>query len=216
MARSMTELDAAAALGAGDVVAAATESSYGLLADIGSPSALDRLFALKPRELGRGVPVLLPSRRDWEALVGVVAPVAERLALRFWPGPLTLALPARPGVVDPRLLVDGTLAVRVAGPSAAARLAAQTGLVLTATSANRPGESPALDSDAAQAAFDGADGGAGAAARELCVVEGRGSSAPPSTLLGWGRDGRVRLLREGAVPRSAVEAILAEVGERLA
>src|SRR5712691_7684765 len=95
-------------LSLGGVVAAATETFYGLLADPRLEGALDRLFALKGRAATHGVALLLPDRAAWSPLVSSVPELAARLADRFWPGPLTIALPAR-RELDRRVTVDDTV-----------------------------------------------------------------------------------------------------------
>src|SRR5262245_19477563 len=125
-------------LEAGAVVAAATESFFGLLADATNAVAISALARLKPRP-DKGVPILLPNREAWRGLVVAIPPLAERLADRFWPGRLSIGLVARPEI-DARLVLDGTIAVRLPGPSPAAELCARFGRPLTATSANLPGE----------------------------------------------------------------------------
>jgi len=192
--------EAVAALRAGQLVAAATETLFGLLADARRPEALDALFSLKPRGSDKGVPLLLPARNAWEQLVSEVPPLAARLADAFWPGPLSIALPARAGV-DARLCVDDTLAVRLPGPSPAAELARLSGLVLTATSANPPGV-PALSSAAqVRAAFEHA-----LAERKLLVVDGIAPGGPPSTLVVV-RGASLRVVRQGAISAQEVERL---------
>ena len=95
-----TDLDSALAqLAAGKVVAAATESYFGLLADIENPIAVEALFALKPRGADKGVPTILPSRSAWPALVaGTIPSLAQAFADAHWPGGLSIALPAAPSV----------------------------------------------------------------------------------------------------------------------
>src|SRR5450432_4124674 len=133
-------------LAAGKVVAAATESFFGLLADIGNPRAVEALFALKPRGADKGVPTLLPSPAAWSALVeGDIPDLARAFAIAFWPGPLSIALPASPRV-SPRVAEGGTLAVRLPGASVAAELATRFARPLSATSANLPGAPPATES----------------------------------------------------------------------
>jgi L-threonylcarbamoyladenylate synthase len=192
--------DAVAALRAGQVVAAATETLFGLLADARRPEALDALFSLKARGSDKGVPLLLPARGAWELLVNEIPPLAARLADAFWPGPLSIALPARADV-DARLCVEDTVAVRLPGSSPAADLARLSGLVLTATSANPPG-APA-PSSAAQvcAAFERA-----LAERALLVVDGVAAGGPPSTLVVV-RGPSLRVVREGAVAAREVERL---------
>jgi L-threonylcarbamoyladenylate synthase len=198
------ELDQAALaqLGRGAVVAAATETLFGLLTDAGDAEAIDRLFALKPRGHEKGVPLIVPSLDLWRSLVRELPPVAERLAKVFWPGPLTIALPAAPGV-DPRLLVDGTVAVRLPGDSTAAALAIAHGRPLTATSANAPGEPPATEADEVRTAFASA-----VASGELYVAAGRAQGGAPSTIVTVnGEDWRV--VRSGAVSLERIQAALA-------
>src|SRR5882672_5459458 len=133
------DLDRAlSALSRGGIVAAATETFFGLLADPRIEHALDLLFDLKGRAATHGVTLLLPDRAAWSSLVTDVPDLAAHLADRFWPGPLTIALPAR-HELDRRVTVDATVAVRLAGPSDAARIATAFGAPLTATSANRTG-----------------------------------------------------------------------------
>src|SRR4051794_23925147 len=102
------------ALASGAVVAAATETYFGLLTDPRQPRALDALFQWKGRQADKGVALLVPDAVGWRELVAEIPELAETLADRFWPGPLTIALPARPDL-DPRLTVDATVGVRRAG-----------------------------------------------------------------------------------------------------
>jgi L-threonylcarbamoyladenylate synthase len=181
---------ALATLRGGGVVAAATETFFGLLADATRSSAIDLVARHKGRELGRGIALLLPGRGAWDGLVSAIPNVATRLADAFWPGPLTIALPARGGL-DPRLIVDGTVAVRLAGPSDAAALAAAFGGPLTATSANRTGEPPAVTDDDVRRSFGG----------EIHVVRGTAPGGAPSTIVRIEGES-VRVLRQGAVSRT--------------
>jgi len=192
---------ALAQLAAGKVVAAATESFFGLLADITNPSAVEALFALKPRGADKGVPTLLPSREAWAALVaGPIPDLAQAFAAAFWPGPLSIALPAAPSV-SARVALDGTLAVRLPGPSFAAELAQRFGRPLSATSANLPGAPPATESAAVELAF-----ATPVARAELYVVPGASPGGAPSTVVAVSGE-TYRVARVAAVPVSALEAI---------
>lgn len=186
-------------------MAAATETFFGLLADASSPSALDRLLSIKPRGADKGLSLILSRRSDWRTLVREVPEVAERLADAFWPGPLTLALPAAPGV-DQRLLLDGTLAVRLPGLSPAAELARRFGRPLTATSANAPGAPPARDASALYRAF-----GDAIARGELVVIEDPAPGGLPSTVVVIeGREARI--VRAGAIGAGAIERVSSGAG----
>jgi L-threonylcarbamoyladenylate synthase len=196
------ELAAALAqLAAGRVVAAATESFFGLLADIGQPSAVEALFALKPRGADKGVPVILPERAAWPALVaGALPPLAQAFADAFWPGGLSIALPAAQGVAA-RVALGGSLAVRLPGASPAAELARRYGRPLSATSANLPGAPPAVHSGAVAAAFAHAVAQGG-----LLVLAGASPGGAPSTVVSVSeRDYAVA--RVGAVAIADLDAI---------
>src|ERR1700730_1665444 len=84
---------AARALGEGKLVAFPTETVYGLGADATDARAVARLYAAKGRPafnpLIAHVADLVSARR-----AGAFTPLAEKLAVKFWPGPLTLVVPA--------------------------------------------------------------------------------------------------------------------------
>jgi L-threonylcarbamoyladenylate synthase len=191
-------------LARGKVVAAATESYFGLLADIANPRAVEALFALKPRGADKGVPTLLPTRAAWAALVAEAVPeLAHAFADARWPGALSIALPAA-AHVDSRVALQGTLAVRLPGDSAAAELARRFGRALSATSANLPGAPPATRSSEVELAFADA-----IAQGELFVLAGRSPGGAPSTVVSVLAD-TFTVARVGAVPISALEAVAKE------
>jgi L-threonylcarbamoyladenylate synthase len=197
-----TDLDRALAhLAAGGVVAAATESFFGLLADIGNPNALDALFGLKPRGADKGVPTLLPSRDAWQGLVaGKIPRLAHAFADAFWPGGLSIALPAG-HEVSARVALGGSLALRLPGPSAAAELARRSGRALSATSANLPGEAPAVRSTAVVATFAQA-----IAQGVLLVIDGESPGGAPSTVVSVSEEGYA-VARVGAVAIAELDSI---------
>ncbi|HXN10050.1 MAG TPA: L-threonylcarbamoyladenylate synthase, partial [Steroidobacteraceae bacterium] len=84
---------AARALRAGELVAFPTETVYGLGADAGNPQALRRLFELKGRPSSHPLIVHLARGEELARWAGAVPESAQRLAARFWPGPLTLVVP---------------------------------------------------------------------------------------------------------------------------
>jgi L-threonylcarbamoyladenylate synthase len=196
------EFEAALAqLAAGKVVAAATESYFGLLADISRPDAVEVLFSLKPRGSDKGVPSLLPARAAWPALVrGEIPELARAFADALWPCALSIALPASERVVS-RVALDGSLAVRLPGASAAAELCTRFGKTLSATSANLPGAPPATRSDQVEAEFSNAiaDG-------RLYVLSGASPGGAPSTVVSV-NGAAYQVARIGAVAISALDAI---------
>ena len=193
------ELDRAVrALAQGKIVAAATETFFGLLAVADDPRALRLLFRVKPRGAGKGVPLILPDRAAWSAWVVGIPYSANVLADAFWPGPLTIALPAAIDV-DERLLLGGSIAVRVPSACPAGRLSSELGRVLTATSANRPGHPPVVDADGVRAEFSvSVDRG------DVVVVDSTAPGNLPSTVVSV-VGSQVHIVREAAVTRADVE-----------
>jgi L-threonylcarbamoyladenylate synthase len=188
---------ALATLAAGRVVAAATESFFGLLADAEAPQALSCLLGLKARGSDKGMPLVLPSREAFTPWVSEWPAFAQLLAERFWPGPLTIALPARPHV-DQRLLLDGRIAARFPAGSPAQELCARYGRPLTATSANPAGLPPALHAHEVSASF------AAAVRRgDVYVLSGSAPGGAPSTVVIPERDS-VRIARAGAIPAAQI------------
>ncbi len=184
---------AASALRGGGVVACPTETFVGLLADALDPAAVEAVAALKGRSADAPIALLLP---DADALALVAAPIdaqARALAERYWPGPLTLVVRALPGL-PARLVRDGTVGVRVPGPSPALDLVRAYGRPLTATSANRSGE-PAVRTTAELPASIRA----GLAAE----VTGESPGGLPSTIVDVSRY-PASVLREGAVSTAAL------------
>ena len=85
---------AVAALEAGGVVAYPTDTLYALGADAWRRDAVERVFALKGRDPGVAMPLIASDLSQVERSLGRLSPVAHRLAAAFWPGPLTLVVPA--------------------------------------------------------------------------------------------------------------------------
>ncbi|WP_326540157.1 L-threonylcarbamoyladenylate synthase [Pseudorhodoferax sp.] len=91
---------AAERLAAGGLVAFATETVYGLGARADDDAATAAIFTTKGRPAGHPLIVHVASLEDARFFGDLSAPAAERLAARFWPGPLTLIVPRRPGVAE--------------------------------------------------------------------------------------------------------------------
>jgi L-threonylcarbamoyladenylate synthase len=141
---------ALAALSAGEVIAAATDTVYGLLCDPAIPAAVDRIYALKRRPADLELTLLASAAADLEGLVLWTAPAA-RLAAEFWPGPLSLVLPVGGrSLAIPRQ--GSTLSVRVPGHDALRELLRCSG-PLASTSANRHGSSAATSAAQVRAEF---------------------------------------------------------------
>lgn len=125
----------------GGVIACATETLFGLLADALNPRAVARVVEIKRRESNRPIAVLIPSIREADEVIDEFPKLGLQLAERFWPGPLTLVMKARAGIPGP-LVYNGNIGVRVPGLSPALEIVQAFGGPLTATSANRSMEPP--------------------------------------------------------------------------
>jgi len=121
------------------VIAYPTDTFYGLGADPRDPEAVRRIFAIKGREAGQPILLLLHDRSEVAAWASAVTPSAERLMDRFWPGPLTLVFPAAPHVLPELTGGGGTIGLRVPGNELTRELLRHLGRALTGTSANRSG-----------------------------------------------------------------------------
>jgi L-threonylcarbamoyladenylate synthase len=129
-------------LRAGGVVVYPTETLYGLGADAGNAAALQRLVELKGREPGKPIAVLIGNVRMLGAVVADIPPLAEALMRRFWPGPLTIVLPARASL-SPVLTGGGDgIGVRLSRHPMATALVRCLGQPVTAPSANPAGQPP--------------------------------------------------------------------------
>jgi L-threonylcarbamoyladenylate synthase len=135
--------DMTARLKKGEVIAAPAEGVYGLCADPFNTDALQNLLAIKERNPGKGFVVLIEKPGHLSMLTETLAKYHWAAIDKYWPGPITLLLPARPEV--PSLLTGGGDKIAVRLPAAAhvqAYLKAWGG-PLVSTSANLSGEKPA-------------------------------------------------------------------------
>jgi L-threonylcarbamoyladenylate synthase len=197
--------DALAALAAGEAIVYPTETFYALGVDALSSQALERLFAIKGREPGKPVALIAADTAMAFALAREVPAAARVLAEAFWPGPLTLVLPARDGIPTALIGDDGGVGVRVSSHPLARALATAFRGPLTATSANLAGEPPAVEPAAAHRALGGKV--------KVLVEDGRLAGGAPSTVVAIDRSG-IRVLRQGAVSERQLAAALKGGGSR--
>ena len=137
--------EAVRSLNSGGVVVFPTDTLYGLGADVFSLAALQRIFSIKGRRADLALPVLVAGLDQVEAVAQPMSAQAQRLAERFWPGPLTLVMRRSPDL--PGLVTGGadTVAVRMPGHPVPLELARRLGRPITGTSANRSGQPDLLD-----------------------------------------------------------------------
>ena len=187
---------ALAALRRGRVVVFPTETFYGLGADALDAGAVERVVALKGRNPGSPIAVIIADREMLDQIVSDVPPIAEKLIRRFWPGPLTLVLPATKGLPPALLNRDGKIGVRVSSHPAAARLARELGRPLTATSANPSGREPALTIAEARATFAG---------RVEFIFDGGTLAGKAGSTVAEVDENRLKIIREGAIASKELE-----------
>lgn len=138
---SLGVAQAVSALRRGDLVVLPTDTVYGLAADAFSPPAVGRLLAAKGRGRDMPVPVLVGAWRGLDGLAEHVTPTMRSLVEAFWPGPLTLIVPAAPSLAWDLGDTRGTVAVRMPLHPIALAVLAETG-PLAVSSANRTGQAP--------------------------------------------------------------------------
>jgi len=122
----------------GRLVAFPTETVYGLGADASNPLAVRQIFAVKGRPADHPLIVHLADASQLDAWAHTT-PMADKLAHTFWPGPLTLVLKRRAGVLDEVTGGLDTIGIRVPNHPMAQALLSQSGCGIAAPSANRFG-----------------------------------------------------------------------------
>lgn len=201
------------AIGRGDLIVMPTDTVYGVAADAFSPAAVQRLLDAKGRGRDQPPPVLIGTKETLSALAESVPEPVERLVEAFWPGGLTIVLPAQPSLVWDLGETLGTVAVRMPEGRVALELLAETG-PLAVSSANLTGEPAAISAlDAEKMLGDSvavylADGlskdGIASTIVDATSLVRRGNDSEHAT---------VRILRDGAVTREQLQEVLGDLLE---
>ena len=145
---------AAQALLNGELVIFPTETVYGIGADAINDEAIDHLISVKDRPQNKPFPVMVRDMAMAETLVDLGQ--ARALAQDYWPGPLTLVLPAKTCLSD-ACISGGTIGIRCPNHPVAQALLSIAGIPLAVPSCNPSGEPPAKSSLEARRMFKGAD-----------------------------------------------------------
>lgn len=191
-------LRAAQAIRAGQVVAVPTDALYVLVADPYNLHAVGRVFQAKGREIQRSLPILVDSLFMAEDLGTSLTSRFYLLARHFWPGPLTLIVPASAKLPLKVTGNTGRLAVRQARAEVAAQIIGALDMPVIATSANISGQPTCRSGIDVFGMMDGRvdlilDGGA---------VSGPGATTVDITEPYW------RVIREGAITEAEIAACL--------
>lgn len=159
-----------------DLIAAPTDTVYGVMGRYDSQAAVERLYMVKQRPRHKAIPILVANPAQMERVVRPpLPPQTAELMEHFWPGALTLIVSAHPSLLPVLTAGQPTVAVRMPAHAWLLRLMEQTG-PLAATSANRSGKADALTAQQAAAALAGAvplivDGGTVAGGTASTIVD---------------------------------------------
>ena len=195
--------EAAALIRQGEPVGMPTETVYGLACDAGNADAVRKVFAAKGRPADNPLIVHIADIADWAPLVTEIPPLAQKLAERFWPGPLTIILPRTDRI--PSVTAGGLDSVGVRFPAhpLAQALIRASGVPIAAPSGNRSGSPSPTTAAHMMQDMDG---------RIPAVIEG-GSCicGVESTVIALDDERSVRVLRPGFVTPEQ----LAEIAEKV-
>ncbi len=194
--------EAARLLRDGRLVAVPTETVYGLAADALNPKAVASIFAAKERPMDNPLIVHIADIADWAPLVKEIPDNARRLAEAYWPGPLTIILPAADHI--PNEVRGGltTVAVRFPADPVAQAVILHSGCPLAAPSANRSGSPSPTNATRVMEDMNG---------RIAAVLDGGDSTVGvESTVISLCGD-KPRLLRPGGITPEMLEEILGPI-----
>jgi L-threonylcarbamoyladenylate synthase len=179
----------------GGVVVFPTETFYGLGASAFSASGVKKIYALKDRDQGKPLSIVVADLAAAEVCIEYPPVAFFDLARRFWPGPLTLVLRARPLFPEEMLGEGRTIAMRVPGMAWLQSFLKDLGVPLTATSANRSGGEEIADPARILAEFQEKD--------VTIIAGGPTPGGLSSTIVDLTVD-PPKILREGAIPTSRI------------
>jgi L-threonylcarbamoyladenylate synthase len=185
----------------GGLVALPTDTLYGLAADPFRRDAVARVFAVKGRPDGRPLPLLAADADQVTSRLGPLSPLAERMSAKFWPGPLTLLVPAPAALASGVTGGSGRVGVRVPANAIARAICRAADRPITATSANRSGEPATADPNEVERALGGD--------LDLLIDAGPTPGGPPSTIVDV-TGATPALVRPGAIAWEDIQAWLGE------
>ncbi len=178
----------------GQIVAVPTDALYALVGDPFSVPAVRQVYQAKGRQIHRALPLLVRDTLMVEELARDISPWFNLLARKFWPGPLTIIMPASPKVPLRATGNTGRLGVRHASCKITDELIARLNQPIIATSANISGRPTCRSGIEVFGVMDGSvklvlDGG---------TCEGMGASTVDITEIEW------RMIKEGAITQKEI------------
>lgn len=179
----------------GGLIIFPTDTFYGLGAMVNHSSAVDRIYDLKGRDRSNPLSVVVFNVEMAMSLVTGASPEARCLMDEFWPGPLTLMLPARSDYSSFAVSKEGRIGIRIPDHPLTLTLLQHCGFPITATSANKTGgENPVTAGEAADSLEAEVD---------LILDAGPVPGGLESTIVDTTLN-PPRLIREGKIPFSLV------------
>lgn len=185
--------EAISVLDRGGIIAYPTETFYGLGVRFDMPESLKRLYDIKKRPIEKAMPLIIGDVSQLRMIVdndwlSNMPDDVNKLIKTYWPGPLTILMPARSGLSEFLIGPNNTVAVRIPGEPFALRLAKKSGFPFTATSANISGMPPADEARRVIEYFD--------YSLDLLIDGGKTPGRLPSTVIDATVKG-FRIIREG-------------------
>jgi tRNA threonylcarbamoyl adenosine modification protein (Sua5/YciO/YrdC/YwlC family) len=192
---------AAQAVRSGEVVVLPTDTVYGVGVDAFAADAVAAVLAVKGRGREMPLPVLVPSPQTVDGLAADVPAYARDLIRAFWPGPLTLVLPAQSSLMWDLGDTNGTVAIRMPRNDAALKLLTEVG-PMAVTSANVSGQPPATTVLEAATQLG--------SAVSVYLDAGPSADGLASTILDCTREAPI-VLRAGAVSAGQIQEVLGDI-----
>ncbi len=182
----------------GGLVVFPTDTVYGVGAAVDRPDAVARIYRVKGRPLDRPIPVLISSVDQIERLAARVDERVRRLAEAFWPGALTIVVPAQDWLPEEIVRETGAVGLRMPDHPVALAIIEAAGGALATTSANRSGEKEACTAEEALEALGDRV--------ELIIDGGRTPGGVPSTVVAV-TNSELQVLRVGALDPALVRRV---------
>ncbi len=187
---------AAEQIKSGQVLGMPTDTFYGLAADPFNLRAVERVYEIKSRSRHKPLSLLIESEEQAEMLARDPLPDEfYELARKFWPGPLTIIVPAASRLPLKVTANTGNVALRIPSANIPLSVIRAAGVPITATSANLSGASECTTASAVRDQLQ---------ERIAIIVDGGPSPRDVSSTIVDLSEGGWRVLREGAVPRQAI------------
>lgn len=188
-------------LSAGRVVALPTDTFYGLAVDPVNLHAVEQIYQIKTRPKNKPLSLLIASLAQAYELARDTDPLLDKLAERFWPGPLTIIVRAGGKLPLRSTANTGNMALRVPAAAIPRAIVERFGLPIAATSANLRGASECSNADCVRDQLGDQI--------PLIVDGGSTGQAQPTTIVDLTLgDGRWEILREGAIPTNEIVTVL--------